>query len=124
MKEGKKVNRKEGRKEGHTANRKWILPVYSVRDFIQSKMRSISLFILFYLIFLSSSIHVENTSRHMTNVDKVPILSNARCVTLNCCCSFFLLLLLLLLFLLLLLLFSEKNKTLYFSKPKKHASSA
>ena len=31
MKEGRKLTgKKEGRKEGHAANRNWILPVYSV----------------------------------------------------------------------------------------------
>ena len=46
MKERKKV-RKEGRKEGHIEKRNWILPVYSVGEFIRSKIRSLYLFFVF-----------------------------------------------------------------------------
>ena len=47
LKEGKKVNRKDGRKERHTVKLNWILPVYNVGElFFQSKMGYIYFFIV------------------------------------------------------------------------------
>ena len=51
MKEGKKVNRKEGRMEGHATNRNRTLPVYNMGELTQFKV----FFFFFFVLF--SSIH-------------------------------------------------------------------
>ena len=64
MKEGKKVNRKEGRMEGHATNRNRTLPVYNMGELTQFK---VFFFLFCFHLFMLCLF----------------ILSNARCVTLN-----------------------------------------